>query len=192
MKKNLQIAALLVFAGMFYAAYDIYTFRQEELPKMEQELRAKNAQINAKIDELKKLQSFAANIENVKQELNELNLQLESALEYMPRTFNLSSLLRKLNMLAQNSGVKILTFRPVRGEEKAPEGFYSITSIDFDIRGTFSQTLVFLDQISRLKRIVNLHSLKMGLENSNPAIMALGGPTIVATAASIKTYRFSE
>lgn len=191
MNRNYKISLVILLVGLGIAGYQLYDFRSEELPKLESEQQKKKAEVDAKIGELRKLQSFANNIENVKQELKELNLKLESVLEYMPRSFNLSSLLRKLTMVAQNSGVKLFTFRPSKTEEKGQEGFYSSTTIGFDIRGSFTQTLVFFDQVSRLKRIVNVQSLRMVPEavNFNKNIL---GEVSATTACSVRTYRFSE
>jgi Tfp pilus assembly protein PilO len=51
---------------------------------------------------------------------------------------------------------------------------------------------MFFDQISRLKRILNVESLKMvsksGEENRGPASVV----TPLETAVLLKTYRFSE
>jgi type IV pilus assembly protein PilO len=191
LKRNLKIALIVLLIGAGIAGYQVYDFRSEELPRLEAARKKKNDEVNAKLDELRKLQSFAQNIESVKQELKELNLQLESLLEYMPRTFNLSALLRKLTMLAQNSGVKLHTFRPAKGEEKGPEGFYSMTTIGFDLKGSFTQTLIFLDQLSRLKRIVNVQSLRMTADAGDQSSNALGAVGAV-TQCAVKTYRFSE
>lgn len=198
MKKNIQIGLFILLGGMGLAGYQLYTFQAEEVPKMEDARQKKNIALNAKVEELRNLQSFASNIENVKQELKELNLQFESLLEYMPRTFNLSGLLRKLTMLAKNSGVKMGTFRPSKSEEKGPEGFYAMTTIGFELKGSFAQTLVFLDQLSRLKRIVNVQTIKINyVTDSSAAGVAASstpgnGPVIASTVASVKTYRFSE
>jgi len=189
-KLNFQIAVAILLIGASYAGYQIYTFYTEDIPKMVLEKQKLDVEITSKEAELKKLQDFAQNIETIKQQLKELNIQLESALEYMPRSFSFSSLLRKLTMLAQNSGVELSSFHPKKGEEKKDSSFYSTASIDFDLKGTFTQTLVFLDQLSRLKRIVSIEDLR--LKANDIASTQRTGNIMVSTAASIKTYRFTE
>lgn len=158
---------------------------------MEAERRALEGQIATKQSELRRLQDFARNIELIKQELRELNLQLESALEHMPRQFNLSGLLRKLSMLAQNSGLELYTFRPAQNEERGEGTFYSTLAIDFEMKGSFTQVLLFLDQVSRLKRIINAEDLRVStITNVGPN--AKPGPTALLVQARVRTYRFSE
>src|SRR5262249_43815023 len=117
-KNKMQVAAFVVLIGFGYAIYEFYDFSTTEVPKMENERLTKEKELGDRQNELKKLKDFANNIEVIKQELRELNLQLELALEHMPRTFNLSGLLRKLTMLAQNSGVELSSFRPKAQEVK--------------------------------------------------------------------------
>lgn len=190
MKQKLLIAALIVMAGAGYAAYDFFmVFQGEEYPVLERNYQKLEADVSSKKSELKQLQDFSKNIEAVQKELKDLQAQLDSALEYMPRTFKLEALLRKLSMLAANSGIEISTFRPKKGEEKGAGTFYSTVSIEFDMKGTYTQTLVFLDQLTRLKRIVNIDSVKIKPQMDNAT---RSGSTMALTQASIKTYRFSE
>lgn len=159
---------------------------------MEQERRALESAITGKQSELKRLQDFARNIETIKQELKELNLQLESALEHMPRQFNLSGLLRKLTMLAQNSGLELFTFKPSTSEDRGDGNFYATMTIDFTLRGTFTQILLFLDQVSRLKRIINAEELKMSMQGEGNSPGTKTSSSILTVAAKVRTYRFSE
>jgi len=189
MKNRLTLAFLVVLGGFGYGAYEYYDFTTVDVPAMEQERQGLEGQFAAKQGEYNQLKDFAQNIETIKQELRELNAQLESALEHMPRSFNLSGLLRKLTMLAQSSGVELSTFKPTKSEARSDSGFYSTISIDFDLRGSFTQNLVFFDQLSRLKRIINIDSLKMSAKEVSGAKT---GTVLVDTQGSIRTYRFME
>jgi type IV pilus assembly protein PilO len=189
MKATIQLAIAIVAVGAGIFGYEIYDFQTNEVPKLEQESARLEAQITSKQKELRHLQEFVQNIDKIKQELHEINLQLESALEHMPRGFNLSELLRKLTLLAQNSGVELSSFRPKKTPEKKEGSFYATTQIDFELKGTFPQTLVFMDQLSRLKRIVNIETLEL---KTSDASAQRSGALVAATTATIKTYRFTE
>ncbi len=184
---SFKISAMIIIGGLLFFAYEIYDFNTTDVPRLESETARLESQNSEKQRELRKLQEFAQNIDKIKQDLHEINLQLESALEHMPRTFNLSELLRKLNLLAENSGIDLASFRPRRSNERKENTFYSTISIEFDIRGTFAQTLVFFDQLSRLKRIVNIETLSMKAIDVQKS-----GPLMASTQAVIRTYRFTE
>lgn len=187
MKNRFQIVLLLIIAGIGYGGYEYYDFSHTEVPQMEQERQQLEQTLTQRQSEYNKLKEFATNIEKIKLELRELNLQLESALEHMPRTFNFPGLLRKLTMLAQSSGVELSSFKPAKSEQKG-DSFYSTIGIDFDLRGSFTQSLVFFDQVSRLKRIINIDSLKMNVREGPQRSGGVNAETIVA----LRTYRFVE
>lgn len=190
MKAKLQIAFVIILLGIGFGGWEYYDFQSNEVPQMEAQRRTLEGQITQKQNELKRLQDFARNIEAIKQELRELNLQLESALEYMPRQFNLSGLLRKLTMLAQNCGLELATFKPAVNEERG-DSFYATMTIDFELRGSFTQILLFLDQVARLKRIINAEDLKMTFVGGRQLANAKG-PTPLTVQSKVRTYRFSE
>lgn len=190
MKSLLQICLAVVLAGVGYGGYEYYDFQSTEVAEMEGQRAALESSIRKKQDEVKRLQEFARNIETIKVELRELNSQLDSALEHMPRQFNLSALLRKLSMLAQNSGLELSAFKPGTTEERTEGAFYSTLGIECTLRGSFSQVLLFLDQVSRLKRIINADDLKMTMVGTGSSAKAQGA--ILNVTAKMKTYRFSE
>ena len=189
MKNKLKILILVVVAGFGYAGYEFYEFYSTDLPLMNTAQQTAERDLASRQNELRRLQEFAQNIEVIKQELRELNLQLESALEHMPRNFNLSGLLRKLTMLAQNSGLELSSFRPNDKEERVEGAFYSVVTIEFDLKGTYTQTLVFFDQVSRLKRIINIDQVAMA-QQDNAAQRT--GNIVLDTKVAVRTYRFSE
>ena len=187
MRSRLQLAVMLLVGGLGYGGYEYYDFNANEVPAMQQELEAKQSTLGAKQREYQELKEFAKNIESIKRELKELNVQLEASLEHMPRNFNFSGLLRRLTMLAQSSGVDLSTFKPSRGETKVEGQFYSTIDIEFDLTGSFVQSLVFFDQVSRLKRIVNLQTPQRAEEGG---FRAQG--MVAETRVQLKTYRFVE
>jgi type IV pilus assembly protein PilO len=189
MTVELKLLAGIVLAGVLFAGYEFYDFYSTDLPAMEAKRQAAETELTNRQNELRRLQEFAQNIEVIKQELRELNLQLESALEHMPRTFNFSGLLRKLTMLAQNSGLELSSFKPADHEDKVPGAFYSVIGLEFELHGTFTQTLVFFDQVSRLKRIINIDTVSMNVKRDDST---RNNSTRLDTKVAVRTYRFAE
>ncbi|MCB0418640.1 MAG: type 4a pilus biogenesis protein PilO [Bdellovibrionaceae bacterium] len=187
MKPKYQISLIIMLVGLGIAGNQFYTFKTTDMVQMRQDERNLEGQISVKKAELRKLQDFAENIEKIKQELAQLNVQLESALEYMPPTFDLSGVLRKMTLLAQNTGVRVKTFRP-GGEGNGEASFYRSVEIRCEIEGTFTQTVSFLDQLARMKRIINIEELDIKTNN----VAAKAGAIEARTVATIKTYRFTQ
>lgn len=187
-KTKLQMAALLIVGGFGLGAYQFYEFLTTERKTLQTNREIASQELERQRGELAKVKGFAENIQNVKQEFRELNLQLESVMEYLPKNNNLASLLRKMTMVAENSGVQIIGFKPAT-EEKAV-GFYSESRIDLSLKGGFGQNLVFFDQLARLKRIVNIESIKMTF--IAPAGQASSSGGALDTLVSLQTYRLTE
>ena len=188
MKNKIQIAAAIIVFGIAAGGYFLYDFMSGELVTLTRAKEAKEKELITLQTEYTQLQSFATNIQAIKQEFKELNVQLQAALEYMPRTFSLSSLLRKMTMVADNSGIEMLNFKP-KTEETKDGPFYAGLEIDFNLKGTYAQTLVFFDQLSRLKRIVNIQSIRVAVSSNSTSKY---GATLADSSVSIKTYRFTE
>lgn len=188
-KSKIPIAIALVVLSLVFTGYYFNEFQENELAKMESENQALESEIHIKTSEREELDRFSQRIEQVKQELRELNLQLEAALEHMPRTFNLFGLLKRFTQLSQRSGVELVSFKPKKGMDVGRTEFYSTISIEFEIRGTYVSTLQFLDQIARAKRIINIESLK--LRSQDRDLTKFGG-AVGVTQGVIRTYRFSE
>ena len=189
MSQKIKMIALILFSGLLYGGFEFYNFYTDDMPKLAQERSTKERELASVEAELARFQSFVKNIESIKQELKELNLQLESALESMSRSLNFSGLLRNLNQLADNSGVEISGFKPRHSEEKEENKFFSTVYIDCQMKGSFTRMLVFFDQVSRLKRILNVDSIKMKIPQEKN-IKSSG--MLAEVDLTLKAFRFSE
>lgn len=183
----------IMVLGLAYGAYLYYGFSSEALPKMENERSARAAVLQKRQTELKRLREFAQNIEVIKLKLRELNLQLEAALETMPKNYNLSALLRRLAILATNSGVELQSFVPAPQAERPQGAFYETLDVSFNMSGSFSETLVFLDQISRLKRLMKIQEI--GFQTGDVSIRS--GPEALQPvknniSSRLRLFRFFE
>lgn len=183
----------IVGAGFLWSLYGFYSFATVRLAQMESERNAKIAVLTKKQTEMKRLKEFAQNIEAIKIKLRELNLQLESALETMPKNYSLGGLLRRLAILATNSGVDLQTFSPGGAPQRQQKDFFETLEVSFGLQGTFNDTLVFLDQISRLKRLikvvdVTINSKEQGSRSGPESLIPVKSDVL----ARIRLYRFLE
>ena len=184
---------LIMAVGLVYGLYLYYGFVSEDVPKMDNERTARAAMMSKKQSELKRLREFAQNIEVIKLRLRELNLQLEAALETMPKNYNLSALLRRLAILATNSGVELASFVPGMTPERPPGAFYETLDVSFNLSGSFSETLVFLDQISRLKRLMKIQEIAFTSQSQTPRTGPDALQPIKNTISSrLRLFRFYE
>jgi len=202
MNEKLKFSLFILFLGVLWGGYKLYDFFNGEQVRFQTQLEQKNKELlNAK-NELERLKNFSTRLEEVKARVKKTNNEFEEALEYIPRTLDFSKLLAKLNLLARNSGVEIEVFKPLKDQEKpSAEGnsteektpsFYQTVTLDLKLNGGFAQTLMFFDQISRLKRILNVESLNMTPKTIDEQRGLAANLTPIETNVVLKTYRFSE
>ncbi len=193
MDPKVRLAGVLIFLGFAYTGYEFFDFYTVEVPALVQDRIVLESEFSGKQGEYQRLRTFVQNIESIKGELRELSLQLKTALDYMPPDFRLAELLRRLTALAQNSGVELVQFNPDTEEKRAEGAFYATTNIVFEVNGAFAQCLLFLDQVSRLKRIINVAGIS--IEPSQTAVEIRtdrNGASRVHASGTLVTYRFAE
>ena len=179
---------MVLAAGIGYAVYDFYEFQIVPVAKAASEVKQSQTKIAELKSEVERVQRFAENIPAVKQAFREQSLQLDSVLESIPRTTDLTSLLRKFTLLAQNTGVELISFKP--GEQEENSGFFKSTSVELNLRGAFIPTLVFFDQVSKLKRVVTVDVIRLNAIK-NP-VGTGAGPLVADTFVKLKTYRLAD
>ena len=139
----------LLLGGVFY--YFLYSDKLAE----------RNT-LSAKLEELKnesaKKQKLAADLPRFKKEKEELNSQLQLALEQLPNEKEIANLLENISDAARGARLYILTFKP--GKE-TPRGFYAEVPIDMKIEGEYNSLISFFEKVAGLPRIVNMSNLNI-------------------------------
>jgi type IV pilus assembly protein PilO len=102
---------------------------------------------------------IADNLLERRREMDQLEQKLQDALTELPDKKDLDELLAALNDLGKKAGLEIT--RVVPGSE-AQESFFARIPIVMAVKGNFHEIAVFLQEISQMKRIVNVSNLKLG------------------------------
>jgi Tfp pilus assembly protein PilO len=188
LRNKVMSAVLILIGGAIYGAYSFSEFNGGQAQSMSEEIANMDREVSSLKSELTKIKKFADNIPAVKQSFREQSLQLESVLESIPRSFEFNVLLKKFNLLAQSSGIEIAGFRPQSGEHE--QGYFKSATIDLSLRGGFVPTLVFLDQISKLKRVVAFDEIRITAQRGTAS---QGKETPSAdTSVKLRAYRLGD
>ncbi len=174
MKIIIIIAAVVVPAALFYLLS--YKPGIEKITGQEQQIVAARA-------DLLKAQKAAADLPRVEREVAETRKAFELAAVVLPKTSEIPALLRNISDLGKRAGLDFLTFKP--GTE-IPRDFYAEIPVDISIRGPYHNMGIFLDQISRLDRIVSVNNIKMGSPKKE------GGEMLLNSTCRLMTYRFTN
>ena len=178
-KKILILAAILCILGGLY----LKTFI---LPERE-ELSDLQLQLNKSMKELNESKAITSDLETYKGQVKKMEEELTTALKQLPNEKEIPEILRNISSVGKESHLEFVLFRP-KSEE--PQPFYAKVPIELTMVGTYHNTGLFFDRISRLSRIINVVDFSMA-RNKEPS-RGGGEEVLVKTSCMINTYRFIE
>jgi type IV pilus assembly protein PilO len=141
------VVILIVIGGLEY---------QVKFLPLQKELKAlgkKKEELQAKLVEN---QAVADNLPIFQEEVNVLNEQLKQAVSLLPNEADIQAILRQLSILARKSNIELGYFKPGGVTSR---GFYSEISMDLRLDGTYNDIAMYIDQIGKLSRIINISDI---------------------------------
>jgi len=167
------ILGLSVLIGCGYY-FGFYQSASEELTR----LQAQELEFQRKLSEVR---SVAANINSFKTEIAELEMKLKTALRQLPNQKQLEVLLTDISNLGKKSGVEIQSFQR---KAEVVHDFYAEVPIDIVLDGEYHNIGKFFEYMSKLKRIVNMGALTIGISRESME------STRLKVSGTATTFRF--
>jgi type IV pilus assembly protein PilO len=141
---------LLICVGYFFGFY------QESAQKLEQ-LHSEEANLQRKLSSVR---IIAGNLAAFEAEIEKLELKLKKALRQLPNEKQLEVLLTDISNLGKTAGVEIRSFQR---QQEIFHDFYAEVPIAIQLEGEYHDIGKFFELLSKLKRIVNMGSLKIAV-----------------------------
>ena len=180
--RSKKILILVVILGAMTGLY-FHTFfspRQEELKGFKNDL-------NKLVKELNESKAITRDHQKFKEQIAKLNEELRNALTQLPNEKEIPEILKNITSLGKESNLEFTLFRP-KAEE--PQQFYAKVPIELTVLGSYHQTGIFFDKVSKLPRIINVVDFNM---TRGKDIKGKGETEIlVKTSCLVNTYRFIE
>lgn len=174
---------LAVLGGVFVVLTAGNYFLWPGISDIQQQTENLRRQLKSKEDEYTKKQEVANNLDQYKRELEVVEQQLKEALTEMPEEIKIDDLLTQLAELAKKAGLSLRTLNPLTESKGGP--FYYKIPIKMEVTGGYHEIAVFLDSVSKLKRIVNVNNIQF----QQPKLKA---DKVVLTASYLATtFRFA-
>ena len=166
-------AAAALLAGFYFA---VWAPNQEKIKKLETE----KASLQADVD---KAEKAAEKIEQHKVELAEAEKRFEEISIVLPKTKEIPALLTAISDHGTSAGLDFNAFTP--GNE-TPKDFYAEIPISIQITGPYHNIGYFLDQVSKLERIVTVNNITLG------GPKRVEGEMLLSSSCNLLTYRSSS
>jgi type IV pilus assembly protein PilO len=127
-------------------------------PNQQEAINALETTFQKKSTDLARARTTVADLPRFEAEYGQLHEQWTLAAELLPTDKDLPTLLRKISLSGQQTGITFMTFRP-----SAPraETYYSELPVSVTVQGGYHQVGSFLAELANLRRIVTVSNVKL-------------------------------
>lgn len=175
-KFKILIPVILVIALLVVFYYFFLSPKVAEIKKLEKN----KVSLQKDVD---KAEKAAKNLKQHEEELAEAEKQFEKISIVLPKTKEIPALLTNISDHGTSAGLDFNSFTP--GGE-SPKEFYAEIPISIQVRGPYHNVGYFLDQVSKLERIVTVQNITMG------SPQPIEGEMILSSSCNLLTYRFTS
>jgi len=123
----------------------------QEKGKLEQEYRQLSS-------DLSNARQSLNNLAEVERQYEVITKRWEVASELLPEQREVATLLRKITLVGQQSGVEFDLFKP---KDRVPGEIYTENPVEIEVVGGYHQVGSFLAEVANLDRIINVSGLKL-------------------------------
>ena len=177
-----KVLLLLVLLGALTAADYLlfYSPNQESLDRLTNELNQEKQKLSKSMAIYRDMQKFEAQVDSLNRELQEVRAQL-------PNEKEIPEILKNISSLGRESNLEFTLFRP---KPEEPQPFYAKVPIELSTVGSYHNTGIFFDKVSKLPRIINVVDFNM--TRAKEAKGKGEEEVLVKTSCLLNTYRFIE
>lgn len=163
-----------VIAGGYFLDIEDQYLRLDSVRNTEQGLK----------EELENKQAKAANLENYKKQLAEMQESFGAMLRQLPDKTQVADLLVDVSQTGLAAGLEFELFQP---EGEVPKDFYAELPIKIRVTGLYHEFGEFISGLAGLPRIVTIHNVKM-----QPRAKDQNASGELVLDATVKTYRYLD
>ena len=145
------IGVVILIAGFWAANKWLYTPIREEIDKIQQV----NQELNREIE---KGLAAKRNLPKLREEIKELELELERLLRILPTRKQTPDLIKKLKQLTEAGKSELLKFQPKTPDDRE---FISAWPISVNLNAEYHELALLFDRLSRFSRIINVADMKL-------------------------------
>jgi type IV pilus assembly protein PilO len=127
-------------------------------PNSNEKLASLRADYERKSSELARARASVADLPRFEAEYGQLHQRWELASELLPTDRQLSTLLRKITLAGQQTGVNFVLFRP---NGLRPSEYHTEMPVQISVQGNYHDIGAFLAELANMRRIVTVSSLKL-------------------------------
>ena len=152
-------------------------------PKSE-EIKGLEATRNKLVKEIQDLREKKRRLPILLAQVQKVEEEFEEAAKMLPQGNEIPKLLTDISALGRNAGLDFVSFTP---KAEIQRDFYNEVPVAISIDGPYHSIGGFLDQVSKLDRIVSVTNLSAGSPRKTDL-----GEWLVSASGQLVTYRFTN
>ena len=121
----------------------------------------------------------AARLTSLKREWKMKEAEFRKVMRALPEKKEIPSLLTSISQSGQDTGLEFILFQP---QKEVNKEFYGEIPVSLHLKGNFHNTVMFMDKVTGLNRIVNIRDIKIGKYKEGK----------ILTKCTAVTYKFIE
>src|SRR6266487_4477343 len=157
------LLAFLLSAGAL-GAYFFSHLMPWTFPKGSEHISELKSQYEQKSAELARARASVADLPRFEAEYEQLHQRWEMASELLPTERQLPTLLRKITLAGQQTGITFTMFRP---GAVAPSDYHTEMPISVAVTGDYHSVGAFLAELANMRRIITVTNLQLTTNNKN-------------------------
>lgn len=135
-----------------------------------------------KTKEKEKIEADIAEAKRIKERVNLLSEKFKQAVQYLPTEWKEDALLTDISKQAQIAGVTVVKINSQK--ERTSVGVYEEMKIDFEIKGSFTSMMLFVSNMTKIKRIIEVSEINMKSDDPDAEMPSL------TSIGKFTTYRY--
>ena len=156
------ILFIVIFAALLFAGWKF------DITKQRDELAGLERQEQEKIEVLKLKQRKAANLNALKEQMQEREISFGDMVRQLPNATEVAGLLVDISQTGLSAGLEFKLFEP---QPEEPKEFYAVLPIKIKVHGDYHKFGEFISGLARLPRIVTTHNVDLKV---NPLFKSSG------------------
>ncbi len=181
--QKIVLSALL--AGGLLSVFFFTHFVPFGYPNQQDRLNALKTEYERKSTELARARATVADLPRFEAEYEQLHDRWLLAAELLPTDRQLASLLRRITLAGQETGVQFLLFKPASSKSEA---YYTQMPVQISVTGGYHQVGSFLAELANLRRIVTVTDVRLKVNTgANANALSTTSAEFTASAYSLNT-----
>lgn len=176
------IAAILIIVAI---AYGIKAYFVDDVTK---NIERKDSEVAKEEKTYAKNQEIIALLPHIRKEVSELEIVRDEAKKFLPTEVSMPALIDNVYLAARDNGIVFSKFTP---EKDIDTEFYTIKPIGLSAEVGYESMAAFIEQVTTLKRIMNIQSVSFNSGNFDKESAGLPNQPLEMTA-QLRTYIFKD